>query len=328
MKPELRTPRLVLRPLLPGDAPAICRYRSLTEVARYQSWETFTVEDAHRLLASQASVLPDTPGTWLQLAIVAGGIVGDLGLHFLDSNQVELGITLDPGHQGKGYATEALRAVLGYLFGTLAKHRVTATTDAENRPAAALFERLGFRREGHYRQNVWFKGRWGDEFFYALLRSEWGETMGEEKVAAYLEPTQEAGRAFLARNLTGPVVMLNLLRFRAVADYSATPHLAPKEPISGAAAYRLYVEHTLPHLEKSGGELVFLGKGGNFLIGPGEERWDAAMLVRQRSVADFVAFAANPEYLAGMGHRLAALEDSRLLPLVEGTGADTFSEGS
>ena len=84
----------------------------------------------------------------------------------------------------------------------------------------------------------------------------------------------------------------------------------------------------MPHLEKSGGELVFLGKGGNFLIGPGEERWDAAMLVRQRSVADFVAFAANPEYLAGMGHRLAALEDSRLLPLVEGTGADTFSEDS
>jgi hypothetical protein len=133
----------------------------------------------------------------------------------------------------------------------------------------------------------------------------------------YLEPTQEAGRALFARKIARNVVMLNMLRFREVADYSATPHLAPGTPISGAAAYRLYIEQTLPHLEKSGGELIFLGEGGRFLIGPQDERWDAVMLVRQRSVADFVAFASNAEYLADMGHRTAAVEDSRLLPLVE-----------
>jgi uncharacterized protein (DUF1330 family) len=141
----------------------------------------------------------------------------------------------------------------------------------------------------------------------------------------YLEPTQESGKAFVMRNISGSVVMLNLLRFRKAADYSSTPYLAPATPISGAAAYRLYVEHTLPYLEKSGGELLFLGTGGNFLIGPSHERWDAAMLVRQRSVADFMAFASNPEYLAGIGHRLAALEDSRLLPLVEGNVAEALS---
>ncbi|MEO8603870.1 MAG: DUF1330 domain-containing protein [bacterium] len=132
----------------------------------------------------------------------------------------------------------------------------------------------------------------------------------------YLEPTQTSGRAFVMRGIPGSVVMLNLLRFRAVADYSATPDLAPAAPISGAAAYRLYMEHTLPHLRQSGGEVLFYGQGGEFLIGPSDERWDAALLVRQSSVAEFLAFAANPEYLAGMGHRLAALEDSRLLPLV------------
>src|SRR5689334_1164396 len=141
-------------------------------------------------------------------------------------------------------------------------------------------------------------------------------TMDDKK--RYLEVTPEAGREFFMRGISGGVVMLNLLRFRPVADYSATPHLAPQQPISGAEAYRLYVEHTLPHLEKSGGELLFLGKGGHFLIGPTEERWDAVLLVRQRSAGAFLAFASNPEYLAGVGHRLAALEDSRLLPLVEG----------
>jgi hypothetical protein len=112
--------------------------------------------------------------------------------------------------------------------------------------------------------------------------------------------------------------MLNLLRFRSTADYSLTPELAPATAISGEVAYRLYMEHTLPHLEKSGGEVLFFGQGGQFLIGPSEERWDAVLLVRQVSVSAFVAFASNQEYLAGIGHRLAALEDSRLLPLSEG----------
>jgi uncharacterized protein (DUF1330 family) len=134
----------------------------------------------------------------------------------------------------------------------------------------------------------------------------------------FLEPTQEQGRAFFMRAIEGRVVMLNLLRFRTTADYSAAPELAPKEPITGEAAYRLYMEHTLPYLEKSGGRILFFGLGGQYLIGPTEERWDAVMLVQQESTAAFMAFASNQEYLLGLGHRTAALEDSRLLPLKEG----------
>jgi hypothetical protein len=132
-------------------------------------------------------------------------------------------------------------------------------------------------------------------------------------------PTQDQGRALISRAIAGSVVMLNLLRFRATADYSATPDMAPTSPITGEEAYRLYLEHTLPHLEASGGELLFYGRGGDFLIGPTHERWDAAMLVRQSSVQSFLAFASNQNYLSGIGHRTAAVEDSRLLPLVETT---------
>lgn len=133
----------------------------------------------------------------------------------------------------------------------------------------------------------------------------------------YLDPSEEQGRAFFKRNIAGSVVMLNMLRFRAIADYSAAPALMPGAPISGEKAYRLYMEHTLPFLKASGGEVLFYGSGGEFLIGPADERWDAAMLVRQSSMASFLAFASNPDYLAGMAHRTAALEDSRLLPLIE-----------
>jgi hypothetical protein len=132
----------------------------------------------------------------------------------------------------------------------------------------------------------------------------------------YLDPTQEAGRAFVMRGIEGPIVMLNLLRLRMVADYSGYPALAPAAPISGAEAYDRYVAHTLPFLRESGGEILFLGDGGPLLIGPSDEVWDRAMLVRQTSVGSFMAFASNAAYLAGLGHRAAAVEDSRLLPLV------------
>ena len=153
------------------------------------------------------------------------------------------------------------------------------------------------------------------------LRAHWqaaGENMTPGTAQTYLEPTQESGRAFFSRGITGSVVVLNLLRFRVTADYSASPELAPPAPITGEEAYRLYMEHAFPHLERSGGKLAFFGRGGKFLIGPSDERWGAAMLVRQESAAAFLAFASDRDYMAGIGHRIAALEDSRLLPLIEG----------
>ena len=133
----------------------------------------------------------------------------------------------------------------------------------------------------------------------------------------YLEPSDESARRFFERDIKGPLTMLNLLRFRDVADYSRFPQLAPPEPISGREAYDRYVRHTIPFLNASGGTLEFFGTGGHNFVGPAEERWDLVMLVRQASVNSFLAFASNEDYLAGIGHRTAALEDSRMLPIVD-----------
>jgi len=175
---ELRSLRLCLRRLCAEDGPSVVGYRSLPEVARFQSWESFGPDDAARLIASQAGVMPDTPGTWLQLALVlleSGEVVGDCGIHFRrdEPRQVELGITLAPAYQGRGLATEALSSVLEYVFGSLGKHRASAVTDAENHAAAGLFRRLGFRQEAHFVEHAWFKGVWASEYVFALLHREW-----------------------------------------------------------------------------------------------------------------------------------------------------------
>ncbi len=141
--------------------------------------------------------------------------------------------------------------------------------------------------------------------------------MSDYDHGGHIEPGNEAGAAFRARNLTGEIVMLNMLEFRDVADYSATPELAPDSPISGEEAYRRYSIHTLPLLQAAGGSVVYSGTGGPYLIGPMEKTWDLVLLVRHRSVQAFMAFATDKEYLAGAGHRTAALRDSRLLPLAD-----------
>jgi hypothetical protein len=77
--------------------------------------------------------------------------------------------------------------------------------------------------------------------------------------------------------------MLNLLRFRELADYSGSPEIAPDQPISGAEAYRRYEDHTRPFLHATGGQVLFGGKGAT-VIGPAGEWWDLILLVRHRDV--------------------------------------------
>ena len=84
----------------------------------------------------------------------------------------------------------------------------------------------------------------------------------------FIEPSQESGAALFRRNIPGELVMLNMLRLRETADYSDTPELAPSTPITGREAFQRYIDHTMPYLKESGGELVLLGKGGQFFIGP------------------------------------------------------------
>ena len=141
----------------------------------------------------------------------------------------------------------------------------------------------------------------------------------------YIDPTEQQGRALFTRGIQGPISMLNLLRFRHIADYSAHPSLAPDTQVSGKHAYAIYSRHTLPYLEALGGSVVLAGEAQPFLIGPADETWDLAMVVRHRSLEAFLSMATDPGYLAGIGHRQAALEDSRLLPIIEAPDSALFS---
>jgi RimJ/RimL family protein N-acetyltransferase len=173
--PILKTKNFIIRTFEIKDLEIFTQYRSIEEVAKYQSWTNYTYQDALRFFESMDYSTLGTEGNWYQLAISnqeTDKLIGDIAVHFVDEQQVEIGFTVSPEYQGKHVATEALTAFLGYVFGTLSKHRVTAITDVKNTSSYKLLEKLGFRREGHFIQNVFFKGAWGDEYQYALLSSE------------------------------------------------------------------------------------------------------------------------------------------------------------
>lgn len=173
---DLCTSRCRLRRFKGSDLSAFVAYRSDPRVAALQSWESFSHADGERLLKGVAETPMGKPGTWMQIAIAdraTDSLLGDCAVHFIDAEQCEIGFTLAPAQQGRGYAREAVAALLARLFVDWERHRVIAITDVRNTSAAQLLRRLGFRQEAHFQQHVRFKGAWCDELQFAMLREEW-----------------------------------------------------------------------------------------------------------------------------------------------------------
>lgn len=100
-------------------------------------------------------------------------IIGFVGLIHKNHKQGEVGWALSINYRGKGYATEAARALISYAFEKLGLHRIFADTSNMNIPSVKVMERLGMRCEGQYRESEFQDGRWVDVLVYAILADEW-----------------------------------------------------------------------------------------------------------------------------------------------------------
>jgi RimJ/RimL family protein N-acetyltransferase len=173
----LETERLIFRPIEPEDKAAIFEYRSDFETNKYQGWIPKTIEEVEIFIAKISKQM-NHPDTWFQFVLIVkenGKIIGDLGIHFIDSanKQVEIGCTLSKMFQNKGYATEALRKIIDYLFHELKKHRIVTSIDPDNYRSIHLVERLGFRKEAHFVESLFINGKWVDDLVYALIEKDW-----------------------------------------------------------------------------------------------------------------------------------------------------------
>lgn len=177
---NIRTDRLILRKFKESDAETFFNYRTNPQVVLYQGegWVNYKFEQALKFVLEQMNFEPGIPDTRFQIAIElkdAGNLIGDCAIHTLpqDTNQIEIGFTLNPMYQNEGFGTEAVKCLLGYIFTVLNKHRVIVITDVRNKNSIKLLEKIGMRKEGHFIKNAWNKGEYTDEYLFALLKEEW-----------------------------------------------------------------------------------------------------------------------------------------------------------
>ena len=174
------TERLLLRPFTAADVDAVHAYHGLAEVARYQYWEPRSRDEVAVEVEKWAAEGVAGDGDYVSFAVTLkgdGALIGDMVLLFRDreARQGELGFSFNPAYGGRGYATEAATVVMDLGFNHFGLHRIFGRCDARNERSWALMQRLGMRREAHFREHALFKGVWDEEFYYAMLSREWAD---------------------------------------------------------------------------------------------------------------------------------------------------------
>lgn len=179
MKPDwpLRTERLVLRPYAEDDFASLHELYGDASVVRWLYEGPASPQDTRDRLdrCLERLELTETSGLSAAVTLPGGAYVGGLVLWYasFEHRSAEVGYSLLPRHQGKGYAVEATGALLDWAFAAAGVHRVVARLEARNAASARVAERLGMRREATFVENEWVKGEWQSEAVYAILDREW-----------------------------------------------------------------------------------------------------------------------------------------------------------
>lgn len=183
-KLELNTERLYIRNLKMTDLNDFHIYRSNPDVTKYQGFDVMDLEQSTTFINTQLDKQFGKIGEWVQYGIERksdGKMIGDCAIRLDEytGEMAEIGITISHLEQRKGFAKEAMLGILTFLFEVKKLRRVVETVDAENIASIRLLKSIGFREEGHFIENIFFKGKWGSEFQYAMLRREWGRSLSE-----------------------------------------------------------------------------------------------------------------------------------------------------
>jgi len=172
---EMETERLLIRRFKPDDSKDLFEYLSQETVVKYEPYYVFT-EEACKQEAIRRS---EDDSFWAVCLKSNGKLIGNLYLSKRDFDTWELGYVFNAIYQGKGYATESARKLIDTVIKKNNARRIIAMCNPLNEPSWRLLGRLGFRREGHLIQNIYFKKDkagypiWSDTYEYGILASEW-----------------------------------------------------------------------------------------------------------------------------------------------------------
>lgn len=176
--PVLKTPRLLLREIMPEDAEAIFEIRRDYEVTRLNTGEPLQrVEQAAALIRSiRAGYAEQSELRWgITLKNRTDVVIGMCGYNYWVCRDFRacVGYDLARAYWGRGIMTEAMRAVIEFGFEEMELNRIEADASAENIASIRVLEKLGFQREGVEREQYYENGHFHDLILFALLKREY-----------------------------------------------------------------------------------------------------------------------------------------------------------
>lgn len=171
---KLTTTRLKIRPFKQTDVDDLFEIYSKEETCKYLLHEPWTDSNKNDEFSKKLSENKLTSGTSLSLACELNNkVIGDISIWYTGMKEtVEVGFVFNNTFAGKGYATEALKGVIEYLFKVEKVHRIQANLDCRNIPSASLCARVGMRQEAHFIKDFWNKDEWTDSYVYGMLKSD------------------------------------------------------------------------------------------------------------------------------------------------------------
>lgn len=175
---RLETPRLVLREVRAEDWPDARALDADPQVVRFQSNDVLDEAGTRKYLEELIAAAQASPRRVFGLAITLEGedrLIGHVGLRMdrPEHREAMIWFNLRRDRWGQGIATEAVTGLIAFCFDRLGLHRVWGDCDPRNLASARVMEKLGMRREAHFRENWWLKGEWCDSWIYAVLEHEW-----------------------------------------------------------------------------------------------------------------------------------------------------------
>ena len=170
----LSSQRITLRPITDNDIGAVFSYRSLEEVAKYQYWQPYSMEDAALFVKNNTNTPLTLRGRWIALLIVenkSGLVIGDCALK-ITFETAEAGFNISPKYQRRGFGKETLELLINYAFNTAKVTQLFAVTDSKNTASIKLLESAGLRKDASFKNRLICKGLPSTEYKYIISNSQ------------------------------------------------------------------------------------------------------------------------------------------------------------
>lgn len=174
--PNLESERLLFRQLNENDVDDVFRLRSNPERMTFIPRPLLTEKEQalNMIHFMNEKIGLNTDINWAVCEKETGLFIGFMGFYRTEpeNHRTEIGYMVLPEFEGKGYVTESVKTMLNYAFNVIGFHSVDAVIDPENYASEKVLIKNGFVKEGHFRENEYFEGKFWDSVHYGILKKD------------------------------------------------------------------------------------------------------------------------------------------------------------